>query len=182
MKQIRLLSIFIYLFAVLAANAGDESPGKGKGAAASAPATTPTNLENIAILKGLIVTGALTKVIGSFNTFGRPSAGNTFEIDLTILPKEKIQFTRNPADPSAHAGPHPSYIPFLAPLIIEEVLRRPGTKDDHAVINLSARHASGKFLIQVLAESLEKGSKVRILFYQDVGFIGSMAEAEGVLK
>jgi len=87
---------------------------------------------------------------------------------------------------SPTAGPYPSYIPFSSPLIIERVRReKPVTKPGRAAINISSSGARGKFLIQVQAETLEKGGKVKVLIYQDsgsTGFIGSMAEAEGVLK
>src|SRR5437899_12944613 len=78
------------------------------------PPTTPLpTAENVALLKGLIVTGKLTEVTDTFNSFGIPSVGNAFEINLSNLPKEKIEFT-------CHAPnsliPDASYIPFKGAL------------------------------------------------------------------
>lgn len=182
MKHLRLFSAMICLLAVAGATAVDEPTGKGKGGATTTPAKV-TSPKDATLVEGLVVKGALTQVIGYFVTYGRPSVGNTFEIDLSNLPKEKMEFTRNAEDRSGHSGPYPSYIPFSVPLMIERVRQEePVAKPGRAVIHLSANDGGRKFLIQVQADSLEKGSKVRVLFYQDGGFIGSMAEAEGVFK
>jgi hypothetical protein len=130
-------------------------------------------------VKGFVVTGALTKVIGTFHSRGVPNAGLLFEIDLGNLPQKKFTFV-DPQRPFEKAS---FFIPFSATLAIESVrLQKGGT--GRAVINLSAVDASGKFLIQVAAEKLEKGRKVKVWFSRDGGteFMGSMAEAEGILK
>lgn len=138
-------------------------------------------VENADLVKGLTVTGTLKQVIGSFNSFGIPNIGNTFEIDLSNLPKEKITFTR-PKD-SADSGLGPSYMPFHAPMSITRVQQvKKATGPRRSVIELSAIDRHDKFVIRIMAEDLAKGSKVTVIFYHPHDFLGSMAEAEGVLK
>ncbi len=128
------------------------------------------------LVKGLAVTGTVTKAIGNFCSPGRPVAGDTFEFAFDELPQEKLKFTT--PDAQTH------YIPLSAPLHVVHV-KQQGEKISgprRAAIHLSATDADRKFLIQVIAESLEKGSKVRIYVYENSGFLGSMAEGEGELK
>ena len=45
-------------------------------------------------LDGLVVHGTMKQIIGVFGTYGHPAIGDTFELDLTNLPNEKIELTR----------------------------------------------------------------------------------------
>jgi hypothetical protein len=129
------------------------------------------------LLKGLTVTGSLTKVIGGFGSPGRPEAGDTFEIEFDQLPREMLKLTAPGGKEATH------YIPFAAPLRMVQVKQSEKAEEPRrTAIHLSAADANRKFLVQVIAESPGKGSKVRVYFYEDGGFLGSMAEGEGVLK
>jgi hypothetical protein len=131
----------------------------------------------VAQLKGLVVSASLKQSIGSFSSFGAPAVGNSFEIDFDKLPTEKLTLT------AAEPGHGSHYIPFSGPLRIEYAKQgKKVTGPARTVINLSAGTAGSMFRIQVLAEGLEKGSKVRVILYRDSGFAGSMAEGEGVVK
>ena len=134
-------------------------------------------VENVDLVKGLTVTGTLKQVIGDFSSHGTPEIGDTFELNLDTLPKEKIQLT--PLQKGAI-----SYMPFHAPMAItrvKQVTEKSGPR--RAVIELSAIDDHGKIVIRIMAEDLAKGSKVRVIFYRPADqFLGSMAEAEGVLK
>ena len=153
-------------------------------AAFSAPEADPEDkAANADLVKGLIVTGTLKQAIGTFSSFGIPSVGNTFEIDLTNLPKDKIVFTRPKSDPLAQSGASPSYMPFHAPMSVTRVQQvKKETGPRRTVIELSAIDRHDKFVIRIMAEDLAKGSKVIVIFYHPADVIGSMAEAEGVLK
>jgi hypothetical protein len=128
------------------------------------------------LVQGLIVQGTLKQVIGHFNTHGRPEIGDTLELEFDNLPQKMLKLK-----PQKNGSP---YIPFSTPLLLTDVKQQSAKLEPprRAVIHLAAGDANSKFLIQIVAESLERGSKVRIYLYQDGGFIGSMAEAEGVLK
>ncbi len=135
-----------------------------------------TKVENADLVKGLTVTGTLRQVIGDFSSHGRPKIGDTFEINLDILPLEKIKLVPLKIGES-------SYMPFHAPLTItrvKQVEEESGPR--RTVIELSAIDRHDKFVIRILAEDLAKGSKVRVIFYHPADFLGCMAEAEGVLK
>jgi hypothetical protein len=181
MKLLRLLLTGICILTVPAAKADEKPTDKQEGSAAKTLKTTTPTGEN-ADLTGLIVTGTMKQIIGSFSTYAYPSIGEVFAIDLKNLPGEKIEFTRSPSDPVAHAGRNLPYVPFSAPLNIERVDKRE-KGDGTSIILLSSRGSSSTLLIQVRAEELEKGSKVRIYLYEEVyGRIICMAEAEGFLK
>lgn len=148
------------------------------GAYSQTPAVEPAaKVENVDLVKGLTVTGTLKQVIGDFSSHGTPKIGDTFELNLDTLPKEKIQLT--PLKKGAS-----SYMPFHAPVAItrvKQVKEKSGPR--RAVIELSAIDDHSKFVIRIMAEDLAKGSKVRVIFYRPADqFLGSMAEAEGVLK
>lgn len=149
-------------------------------ASALAGERAPAEAEDL--VKGFVVTGTLKQVIGNFNSYGTPGVGNTFTLDLANLPTERIQFTRQPE--AGRPDSFPSYMPFSAPLHLEGVRREdPVTKPGRAAINLSTADAGPRFLVQIQADRLEKGSKVRVLFFVGaLGFMGSMAEADGVLR
>ena len=167
------------LLILVTALSAEEPAGKANIAVKPVTETKMPTPDELALVKGYIVSGKLTKVIGEFSTYGWPEIGDTFEIDLANLPSEKIQFKR----PSRMGDT--TYMPFSAPLTIERLRRQqPVTEPGRASINLSARDANQKFLIQVRADRLEDGSKVTIYFSNSgIGtFIGGMAEAEGVLK
>jgi hypothetical protein len=164
---------FIPYIEVTAIKAADEAEEKSQVLALSAEEAK----EATALVKGLVVTGTLTKVIGGLGSPGTPAAGDAFELEFDKLPHLMLKFVTAEANHGTH------YIPLPAPLQVVHV--KQSAKVDgprRTAIHLSAKSASNKLLIQVLAESLEKGSKVRIYLYVDSGFLGSMAEAEGVLK
>ncbi len=181
MKLLRHLSLFVALLLAAALHGAERPPGETTGSAKPSAQITAPSPEHMELVKGLVVAGTLKQVIGTFSSYGTPSVGNTFELDLSKLPGEKLVFTRIPDASSNRSGP--SYIPFSAPMAIEEVRRGSSvTGPTRTAIHLSARDAHGKFLIQIITDGLEKGSKVRIGFYKEGGFLGSMAEGEGVLK
>ena len=129
------------------------------------------------LLKGLTVTGTLTKVIGNFGTPGIPEAGDAFELELDKLPQLMLKFQTPDERTRAH------YMPFPRPLKVESMKQaKKGSGSGRAAIHMSAGDGDRRVLIQVIAESLQPGSKARICLYENGGFIGSMAEAEGVLK
>lgn len=145
----------------------------------------PPSAEEVALVRQFTVTGRLTKVIGSFSSYGTPSEGGAFKLDLAVLPKEKIEFIRAGDDPLGEAGSKfPAYMPFRGPLVIERLRREaPVRETSRAAIHLAARKDGFTFLINIMADRLEKGSKVRVQIYHAGGsFMGSMAEAEGVLE
>jgi hypothetical protein len=145
-------------------------------AAQFAAEEAPDDSEARMLVKGLIVEATLQQVIGTFNTHGRPQIRDKFAIEFDNLPQKMLKLI------PAEKGGSP-YIAFSAPLVIERIKRSGKIEPPRrAVIHLSASDAQGKFLIQIIAESLERGSKVRIFLYQEGGFVGSMAEADGVLK
>lgn len=141
------------------------------------PSVDPVvKVENADLVKGRTVTGTLKQVIGDFSSHGRPEIGDTFEINLDALPTEAIQLT--PLKKGAT-----SYMPFHAPMTITRVKQvKEATVPRRTVIELSAIDRHDKFVIRILAEDLAKGSKVRVIFYHPQDFLGSMAEAEGVLQ
>lgn len=142
-----------------------------------APKTEPAaKVENADLVKGLAVKGTLKQVIGEFSSHGPPAIGDTFEINLDDLPKEKI--TLVPLRKGAV-----SYMPFHAPMALTRVKQvKKETVPRRTVIELSAIDRDDKFAIRIVAEDLAKGSKVRVIFYHPADPLGSMAEAEGVLK
>lgn len=181
MKPLRHPSLFVALLLAAALHGAERPAGETPPAIKPSAQIEVPSPEHLELVKGLVVAGTLKQVIGTFSSYGTPSVGNTFELDLSKLPAEKLVFTRIPDDLSSRSGP--SYIPFSAPMTIEQVRRgRAVTGPSRTAIQLSARDAHGKFLIQIITEGLEKGSKVRIGFYKEGGFLGSMAEGEGVLK
>lgn len=148
------------------------------GASGQTPDVEPAaNVENVDFVKGLTVTGTLKQVIGDFSSHGTPKIGDTFALDLGALPKEKIELTPSKKDAV-------SYMPFHAPMAITRVKQAKGRSGSHrTVIELSAIDDHSKFVIRIVAEDLAKGSKVRVIFYRPADlFLGSMAEAEGVLE
>jgi hypothetical protein len=134
-------------------------------------------------LDGLVVQGRMKQIIGGFSTYGHPCPGDTFEIDLAHLPKGKIDLARPDFDPNRDVYP---YIPLEGELIIEKV--DVGQKDiGGSVVRLTtdtaANRTGGHLIVQVWADELKKGRKVRIYFLESSpDRIGCMAEAEGVLK
>lgn len=135
-----------------------------------------TKVENVDLVKGLSVTGTLKQVIGSFGSHGIPKLGDTFEINLDNLPQEKIKLAPVKIGES-------SYMPFHAPMTVTRVQQvKKESSPRRTVIELSAIDRHDKFVIRILAEDLAKGSKVIVIFYHPADFLGSMAEAEGVLK
>ena len=137
-------------------------------------------------LNGLVVHGSITQVIGNFNTYGHIRPADTFEIDLTNLPKEKIDFI-HPSEPKRDFQP---YVPFKGLLTVEkvEIVAKPGDPGwgkGCAIISLTTgKRDLESLIIEVWADELKKGSAARIYIYSGnrAGIIGSMAEAEGVLK
>ena len=127
----------------------------------------------------LVVAGTMKQMIGVFSTYGHVAVGDTFEIDLSNLPKQKIAFMRPNFDASKDVSP---FVPLLAPLTVEMV--QENRSQTAAWIRLVAsEHGTGKLVVQVRADALVKGGKAQILFYEEsYGKIGAMGEAEGVLK
>ncbi|WP_254513510.1 hypothetical protein [Anatilimnocola floriformis] len=125
-------------------------------------------------LHGLIISGTLKQAIGTFSSHGRPEVGDTFELDLRALPKEKLLLT-------SKRGNH-NYIPFSAPLKILRVKYGTGSKANFTSVYLESGKSQDKFLLHIVAQGREKGSEVTITLYRDGDFIGSMAEAAGTLK
>jgi hypothetical protein len=179
MKLLCFLVTICFILAVSPAFADEKPISRQEAPEEKTPTKATPHGEN-ADLSGLIVTGAMKQIIGTFSTYGHPAVGDTFEIDLTNLPKEKIEFMRDSS--KARSGNYPPYIPFSAPLNVERVDKR-GKGDGTSIILLSSRGSSSILLIQVRAEEMGKGSNVRIYFYQETyGRIICMAEADGVLK
>lgn len=150
----------------------------GLGWAYSQPANVDpaAKVENADLVKGLTVTGTLKQAIGDFSSHGIPKVGDTFEINFDDLPKQKIELT-----PLKNG--ETSYMPFHASLAVSRVKQvKKETVPRRTVIELSAIDRHDKFVIRIMAEDLAKGGKVRVIFYHPADTIGSMAEAEGVLK
>ena len=136
-------------------------------------------------LDGFVVQGTMKQIIGAFSTNAHVHVGDTFELDLANLPKEKIVFTRLHLDPKADTPPN---VPFAGsgPLIVENVKGPLKLNGDYLIrlsTDTSTKRTNSRLLIQVRADKLKKDSRATIYFYQDVfGSIICMAEAEGVLK
>jgi hypothetical protein len=136
----------------------------------------PKVVENVDLVKGLTVTGKLKQVIGHFSSHGWPQIGDTFEIDLDNLPKEKITLVPGRAGAT-------SSMPFHAPMAITRVAQVKQMQGKRrTVIDLNAIDIHDKFVIRIIAEDLAKGSKVDITLDHPGDPLGSMAEAEGVIK
>ena len=124
----------------------------------------------------LKISGTMKQIIGTFSTFGHPHVGDTFELDVSELPKNKIQLVR---PDSEHASP---YIPLPSPLAVDRVQYVNVTPGFHH-IRLLANDNTTKLVVQVNAQTLEKGQKITIYFYEEFdGNIGCMAEATGIIK
>lgn len=50
-------------------------------------------VKNAELAKGLVVTGTMTQVIGKLNSHGTPAVGDSFQIKLDGMPKEKLTLT-----------------------------------------------------------------------------------------
>ncbi|HEV7406605.1 MAG TPA: hypothetical protein VGO11_26880 [Chthoniobacteraceae bacterium] len=150
----------------------------GQGLPADEPSGQPVpSAQEMELVKGVVVTGTIKKVVGSFATEGhQPGAGDTFRIDLANLPKEHIALVRAPDAAGGKLGG----MPFGGALAFQRI--RFDEKHGRAVVDVAASEAASDFRFQVLAPSLKKGSKVLMLFYQSGYFIGGMAEAEGVVE
>jgi hypothetical protein len=128
-------------------------------------------------LSGLVVHGKMTQVIGRFSSHGGPEAGDSFELDLSHLPQEKIELTRPGEEKVA------SYMPLSAPLAIERLsLGKRRDSPARAAIDLATTDGSRKLRIRIVTDGLETGSRVRILLRESDDFLGSMAEAVGTLE
>jgi hypothetical protein len=148
---------------------------------AAAEPTKPPAADDVAYVKGFILRGMLKQLIGSFSTFGHPKVGDTFEIDLANLPKDRINFSRAASDTAANSGPRPAYVPFSVPLTIEQVEKRIPAHGS-SLIRLSSMDASRKFVIQVRVSELVNGATARVFLYEETyGTIQCLAEAVGVL-
>lgn len=135
-------------------------------------------------LDGLVLHGTMKQIIGGFSTYGPTRPGDTFEIDLTHLPKEKIDLTRPNFDPEKESRP---YIALpSAPLIVEKVTVLPkniGGSIVRLTTDTAANRTGRHLIIQVTADGLKKGSEVRICFLESSpDRIYCMAEAEGVFE
>jgi hypothetical protein len=185
MKHLRHLIAIVSLLAVPVVKADDKPAAKAEATAAKAPDATPPVLENEDIVKNFIVQGTLKQIIGSFSTYGHPRVGDSFEIDLSNLPRRNIKFARPQTEPASEVTHSAPYIPFSAPLNIESVnLRMKG--DGASKIFLSSRSETSMLRIQIWAASAEafgEGSKIRIIIAEEhFGTILGVAEVEGLLK
>ncbi|MCE9518804.1 MAG: hypothetical protein K8R87_04475, partial [Verrucomicrobia bacterium] len=157
--------------------------GSEKSDSKTSTATEKPEAKNAHLVKGLIVTGVLKEIIGNFPTYGPVRVGDAFEIDLSNLPKNKIELSRPHFDAKAHAPP---YIPFSTPLLIEQVKEPWGNAKSGFVsgsIRLSSIDASSRLIIQVGTKEFKKGEKVSMSLLQEIyGLINCMATAEGVFK
>lgn len=166
MKARQFLASIVLLFAALGLQAGEPS----RDAAPSA--------QEMELVKGVVVTGTIKQVVGSFATEGpQPGVGDTFRIDLADLPRERIALVRAP---DAGGGGKDGAMPFRGALTFKRI--RGDEKIRRAVVDVAASEASQDFRFQVLASDLKKGTKVLMFFYQSGYFIGGMAEAEGVVE
>jgi hypothetical protein len=136
-------------------------------------------------LDGLSVRGTMKQIIGTFDSYGIPQIGDNFELNLTNLPQGKISFTRL-HDPQ---NTFLAYVPFGGSLAVQkvEIVAKSGSigwSKGCAIIHLTTDMTIGeKFMIEIWVGELKKGSLARIYIYKaSRGYIGSMAEAEGVLK
>lgn len=127
----------------------------------------------------------MKQIIGAFSDHGDVHIGDSFELDLGNLPKEKIAFTRSDLNFETDTSPH---VPLAdtGPLIVEKV-KGPLKLHGDYLIRLSTdtptNRKNVRLIIQVRADKLKKDSKVTIYFCEDVlGSIICMAEAEGVIK
>lgn len=125
----------------------------------------------------LTVRGTITQTIGAFGSHGEPRIGDTFELDLGALPTNKLSFSRSGSqEPQA-------YIPLQGPISVDHLrVGKAVTGPARTAIFLSTPDGEGRLRIQITADSLKPGGKVRIGFSRDDGFLGSRAEAEGVFK
>jgi hypothetical protein len=141
---------------------------------------TEPSVEDLALVKSLIVKGTVKQAIGSFNgESNQLQIGSTFELDLSNLPKEKIEFTLPPTNPEQRPSSG-GYIAFDGPIEIEKVRK---SEKGRVGTCLSANDSQGKLRIQIVADlPPAKDSWVHVLFYREGigGFISSsMAEAGG---
>jgi hypothetical protein len=137
-------------------------------------------------LAGLVVRGTMKQMIGYFGTESSDfvQVGDSFEIDLTNLPVNRIDFTRG-ANVTARSRLPPA-IPFSSRLVVKEVndsQRSQGGSDIRLSTDTPENRTGGKLVIQIRADELKQGFKASIYFYQEKahGRILCMAEAEGVL-
>jgi hypothetical protein len=165
MKLHRFLPLAVFFASVTLT--GAEEPGP-RNAGEAVKAKEP--VANLELVKNLRVSAMMKQIIGSFGPFSPVEIGETFELDLGNLPLQIIKLSR-----SAVSIPG-----FLAIEQVTPVKKNYGWN----VIRLSGANDSGKLVIQVNADTLEAGGKVRAYFYQTEadGKILCMAEAEGVLK
>lgn len=136
-------------------------------------------------LDGLVVRGTMKQMIGYFGTESSDfvQVGDSFEIDLTNLPVDRIDFTRG-ADVAAKSRLPPA-IPFSSRLVVQKVndsQRSQGGSDIRLSTDTPENRTGGKLVIQIRADELKPGFQASIYFYQEAaGRILCMAEAEGVL-
>jgi hypothetical protein len=133
-----------------------------------------------AIVEGLMVTGTMKQIIGIFPSYGQVGVGDMFELNLTHLAKDMIEFTRPHFDPNKQTRP---YIPFSPPLVLEKATP---SSSGYGTIRLSATDTTGvrsKLVILIYAREFRKDSNALIRIYEESsGDVPCMAEAEGVLK
>lgn len=168
--------------AVQATLARDLEIKRQTAAAKQAPEADKPTAEDLALAKGFIVKGTVKQAIGRFGGFSELHVGATFELDLSDLPKEKIEFTLPPSIPEGKPG-NGGYIHLSAPIEIVKMKKSGG----HVSIDLSSKETYGQFLIQIVAKlPTDKGTSAYLTIYRvgENGLIGerSMAEARGELK
>lgn len=125
----------------------------------------------------LFPTNTVKQAIGNFNSYSPIRIGDSFELDFDSLPVKRIELI------SAQTG-KTHIVPLGAPLQIQEAFRWSGGKTCAIkIMEASTANPPHDCRILIVAQSLEKGSTVQVRIYvSGGGFIGSMAEAEGVLK
>ncbi len=153
----------------------EEPAREAKATGREAPPAPAVSAPNAALLDGLSVAGTMKQIIGSFDTYGNPSPGCTFELSFAKLPERTIDFTR-PAD-ARGADQGRAYVPVRTPLAVELVDGKQG------FIRLASPNDQTKLTIEIHANEFARGAKARIYFLElSYGKIRCMAEAEGVLQ
>ena len=167
------LGLFLAAFSCTPACAAGDALDKPE-----APRAVAGGNENItAQLKGFVVSATLKQSIGNFSCYSQIAIGDRFELDLDHLPVKALELIPAKPDAERHS------LPFRAPLQIDRAYRWTGEKTSVIEISEAANAtAPRECRILVVAQSLEKGSTVWVRIYVGGGFIGSMAQAEGVLK
>ncbi len=175
--------IAVCLIATMGVHAAAEPSNRAAESSRQSPDSEKPSTEDLALVKGLILTGALNQAIGTFTGYSRLDVGATFELDLSNLPKDKIEFTRPSSNPEERPGSG-GYIPLLAPIEITKVKK---SEEGHVSIDLSAKDPRQQVLIQIVSDlPTVKSSSAYVTFYGESagGLIGnrSLADARGELK